>query len=58
MAQANHPSKYVIRQYLERRSHETQAPPSLEEIRRQLGWGLLNFDPLDLATELQANPTA
>lgn len=44
MAQANHPSKYVIRQYLERRSHENRPPPSPEEIRRQLGWGLVLFD--------------
>lgn len=41
MAQATHPSKYVIRRYLENRSHQTQPPPSPEEIRRQLGWGLL-----------------
>jgi hypothetical protein len=57
MAQANHPSKYVIREYLERRSHETKPPPSLEEIRRQLGWGLLVFDPLDHTDGLQANPS-
>jgi len=44
MTQANHPSKYAIRQYMERRSHETLPPPSPEEIRRQLGWGLLLFD--------------
>jgi hypothetical protein len=44
MTQANHPSKYAIRQYMERRSHETRPPPSPEEIRRQLGWGLVLFD--------------
>ena len=38
MTQVNHPSKYVIRMYLERRLQETKPPPSLEEIRRQLGW--------------------
>ena len=44
MTQANHPSKQVIRDYLERRSHELKPPPSPEEIRRQLGWGLLIGD--------------
>jgi hypothetical protein len=39
------PSKYVIREYLERRSHSNRPPPSLEEIRRQLGWQLLKPDP-------------
>ncbi len=46
MAQENHPSKYLIREYLERRSQEKTPPPSPEEIRRQLGWGLRMFDPL------------
>jgi hypothetical protein len=44
MTQANHPSKYVVREYLERRSQEEQPPPTPEEIRRQLGWGLMMFD--------------
>jgi hypothetical protein len=44
MTQANHPSKYVVREYLERRSQEVKPPPSPEEIRRQLGWGLMMFD--------------
>lgn len=41
MAQATHPSKHAIRAYLERRSHDSKPPPSPEEIRRQLGWGML-----------------
>ncbi|NRR33585.1 hypothetical protein HSX11_25745 [Oxalobacteraceae bacterium] len=44
MAQTNHPSKYLVRAYLERRTHEVKPPPTPEEIRRQLGWGLLMFD--------------
>jgi len=44
MTQASHPSKYVVREYLERRSHEMKPPPSPAEIRRQLGWNLLMFD--------------
>lgn len=45
MTQANQPTKYVIRKYLERRSQEKTPPPSLEQIRQQLGWGLI-FVPL------------
>ena len=44
MAQANHPSKHLIRAYLERRSRQVKPPPAPEEIRRQLGWGLLTTD--------------
>lgn len=45
MAQTTHPSKYVVRAYLERRSQEVKPPPTPEEIRRQLGWGLMMFEP-------------
>ncbi|MGV7211423.1 hypothetical protein ACLB1G_26595 [Oxalobacteraceae bacterium A2-2] len=44
MSQSTHPSKYLVRAYLERRSQEVKPPPTPEEIRRQLGWGLLAFD--------------
>jgi hypothetical protein len=44
MTQAKQPSKYVVRKYLERRSQSTKPPPSLDEIRRQLGWQLLRID--------------
>ena len=40
MSNVTHPPKQVIREYLERRSREQKPPPSPEEIRRQLGWGL------------------
>jgi hypothetical protein len=40
MATFTHPPKQVVRAYLERRSRESKPPPSPEEIRRQLGWGL------------------
>lgn len=36
-----HPPKQLVRAYLERRKRESQPPPSPEEIRRELGWGLL-----------------
>jgi hypothetical protein len=42
--QTNHPSKEVVREYLERRNQEALPPPTPEEIRRQLGWGLVMFD--------------
>jgi hypothetical protein len=37
----SHPPKHLVREYLERRSKDTTPPPTPEEIRRQLGWGLL-----------------
>ena len=43
MSQTNHPSKEAVREYLERRTQDMQPPPTPEEIRRQLGWGLM-FD--------------
>lgn len=40
MATFTQPPKHVVRAYLERRSRESKPPPSPEEIRRQLGWGM------------------
>lgn len=37
----SHPPKHLVREYLERRSKESNPPPTPEEIRRQLGWGML-----------------
>lgn len=45
MSQTTHPSKHLVRAYLERRTHEVKPPPTPEEIRRQLGWGMLMFEP-------------
>ncbi|WP_167758550.1 hypothetical protein [Zemynaea arenosa] len=41
------PPKQVVREYLERRTRDNTPPPSPEEIRRQLGWGLMvpDFKP-------------
>ena len=36
-----HPPKHLVREYLERRKREAKPPPSPEEIRRLLGWGML-----------------
>jgi hypothetical protein len=35
------PPKHLVREYLERRARDNAPPPSPEEIRRQLGWGML-----------------
>jgi len=34
------PSHQKVRQYMEERRKSKEPPPSPEEIRRQLGWGL------------------
>ena len=45
MSQTTHPSKHLVRAYLERRTRDVKPPPNPEEIRRQLGWGMLMFEP-------------
>jgi hypothetical protein len=37
----SHPPKHLVREYLERRTKDSAPPPTPEEIRRQLGWGML-----------------
>ncbi len=44
MATFTHPPKQAVRAYLERRARDPKPPPSPEEIRRQLGWGLTPGD--------------
>ncbi len=44
MTTANHPSKFLVRKYLSRRTHAASPPPTPEEVRRQLGWGLTTID--------------
>lgn len=41
MGQQQQPSKEQIRQYMEQRQAQQCPPPSMPEIRRQLGWGLI-----------------
>jgi hypothetical protein len=50
MPAINHPPKHLVREYLERRAREQRPPPTPEEIRRQLGWGMLMPASLKLAT--------
>jgi hypothetical protein len=44
MSTITHPPKHVVREYLERRARDSKPPPTPEEIRRQLGWGMLLSD--------------
>lgn len=44
MTQTTHPSKYLVRAYLEKRTHAVKPPPTPEEIRRQLGWGMMMME--------------
>jgi hypothetical protein len=39
-AMTKNPPKHLVREYLARRSRDPQPPPTPEEIRRQLGWGM------------------
>jgi hypothetical protein len=41
MAVTTHPSKHLVREYLERRTYQVEPPPTPDEIRRQLGWDLV-----------------
>ena len=50
-ATTTNPPKHLVREYLARRSRDTQPPPTPEEIRRQLGWGIVTPPELQLATE-------
>ncbi len=45
MQTTSHPPKHLVREYLERRSKDTNPPPTPEEIRRQLGWSMLMGGP-------------
>jgi hypothetical protein len=38
------PIKEQVRDYMERRQVEHRPPPSREEIRRQLGWELIEME--------------
>lgn len=37
---ANHPDKQLVRAFMQKRAAEHKPPPSLEQIRRELGWNL------------------
>lgn len=41
MTQTTKPDKKAVRDYLDRRTHEEEPPPSPDDIRRELGWALI-----------------
>lgn len=41
MAETTHPSKEVVRRYLEDRRKAKAPPPTPEQVRRELGWWML-----------------
>lgn len=44
MTQVTHPSKESVRELMARHREEKTPPLSLEEIRRRLGWGLVEHN--------------
>jgi hypothetical protein len=50
MPTTTQPPKHVVREYLARRARDSKPPPTPEEIRRQLGWGMLMADFKVVAT--------
>ena len=50
-ATTKNPPKHLVREYLARRTRDPKPPPTPEEIRRQLGWGMLVPADLKLAGE-------
>ena len=53
-ATTKYPPKHLVREYLARRSRDRSPPPSPEEIRRQLGWGILSAGERDASQAPQA----
>jgi hypothetical protein len=39
--QTTHPSKQLVRDYMDSRTRDESPPPTPEEIRRELGWYLI-----------------
>ena len=44
MTTTSKPPKHLVREYLERRTHEAEPPPTPEDIRRQLGWRIVEAE--------------
>lgn len=47
MTQQTQPTKEQVRLYMEARKTQQCPPPSIPEIRRQLGWGLTQLSTSD-----------
>jgi len=43
MAQYSQPTKKQVREYMEQRQASGKPPPEMKEIRRQLGWDLIEM---------------
>ncbi|HEV7618511.1 MAG TPA: hypothetical protein VGO51_10465 [Burkholderiaceae bacterium] len=43
MAQFNQPTKQQVRMYMEKRAESRKPPPDMKDIRRQLGWELIEM---------------
>jgi hypothetical protein len=41
---ANHPDKQLVRDLMAQRRESREPPPTPEEIRRKLGWGLVKAE--------------
>ena len=44
MTQTSKPERQVVRSWMHQRQEENRPPPSLEEIRRQLGWNMVEAE--------------
>lgn len=44
MTQTSKPSNQQVRSWMQQRQAEKSPPPAPEEIRRQLGWGLVEAE--------------
>lgn len=44
MTDTTHPPRHLVREYLEQRTHSEDPPPTPEEIRRQLGWNIIEAE--------------
>jgi len=44
MTQVTHPSKQAVRDFMAKRQVERVPPPRPEEVRRQLGWNLVEAE--------------
>lgn len=44
MPQASHPTKEQVRQYMQQRQEEHRPPPTPEQIKRELGWHLVEAE--------------
>jgi hypothetical protein len=44
MTNTTRPPPHLVREWLERRTHSEEPPPTPEEIRRQLGWKIIEAE--------------